>query len=111
MNTSSRTRRRIRIRARLSGTALRPRASVFRSLHTVSVQVIDDEAGRTLVALHGKSKKGVTKMEQAKQAGLEVGAMAKAAGITRIVFDRGGYKYEGRVRAVAEGMREAGLDF
>lgn len=111
MNTQSRHRRRIRIRAKVKGTSLRPRAAVFRSLRAVSVQIIDDTTGKTLAAVHGKPHAGVNKMSQAKEAGAQAAVLAKAAGITQVVFDRGGYQYKGRVREAAEGMREGGLKF
>lgn len=100
-----------RIRVNLRGSAGRPRASVFRSLKRTSVQLIDDEAGSTLLAVNQASKRGEKKIEQARRIGQLVAKKAKESGIHRIVFDRGGYKYHGRVQAVAEGMREGGLEF
>ena len=108
---SSRTTRHRRIRARLTGSAEKPRASVFRSNRSLVVQLVDDAAGKTLVAVYGQSKAGQTKTDQAVAIGKELAQKAKAAGITRIVFDRGGYKYHGRVAALATAMRESGLDF
>lgn len=90
-----------RIRTRILGTAQRPRACVTRSLTRVTVQLIDDGSHRTLAAASGK----------ASEVGVVIGATAKKLGITKVVFDRGGYKYHGRVKTVAESMREAGLEF
>ncbi|MGQ9909685.1 MAG: 50S ribosomal protein L18 [Candidatus Flexifilum sp.] len=112
-----RARRKARIRARISGTAERPRLNVFRSLSNIYAQVIDDEKGHTLVSASTVDKEvavavdGKTKREAAKIVGQFVAQRAKAAGITRVVFDRGGYRYHGRVAALAEGAREGGLEF
>lgn len=106
-----RARRRRRIRARVKGTAERPRASVFRSLRNMNVQLIDDTTGRTLLAVYGKAKPKQTKQQQAAAVGKEAAAKALAAGIKKIVFDRGGYAYHGRVEAVASAMRQGGLGF
>lgn len=112
-----RARRKARIRARISGTAERPRLNVFRSLTNIYAQVIDDEKGHTLVSASTVDKEvavavdGKTKREAAKIVGQFVAQRAKAAGITRVVFDRGGYRYHGRVAALAEGAREGGLEF
>ena len=89
----------MRVRRKVSGTAMRPRMNVFRSLKNISVQVIDDQAGHTL------------KVDQAKEIGKVVAERTKAAGIEQVVFDRGGYRYHGRVKAVADGSREGGLVF
>jgi large subunit ribosomal protein L18 len=113
----SRARRHARVRAKVSGTPARPRLNVFRSLSNIYAQLIDDQAGATLVsassidtelkaALDGKKK-----AEQAKLVGQAIAARAKAKGITQAVFDRGGYQYHGRVKALAEGAREGGLEF
>ncbi|MFL5849656.1 MAG: 50S ribosomal protein L18 [Solirubrobacteraceae bacterium] len=106
-----RLRRRRRVRAKVRGTAQRPRISVFRSNRGVFLQLIDDEAGRTLAAANWTEPelKSLPRMEQATRAGALLAERAKAAGIERAVFDRGGYRYHGRVRAVADGAREAGL--
>ena len=108
----SRTRRHARVRKQISGTAERPRLAVFRSNRHIYAQLIDDLTGRTLVAAstldEQVAKKG-TKAEIAKSVGELVGKRAKDTGISAVVFDRGGYQYHGRVRAVAEGAREAGL--
>jgi large subunit ribosomal protein L18 len=109
-------RRRIhkRIRQRLSGTTGRPRLAVFRSLKHIYAQVIDDEAGRTLVAASSGGKDGVSNggnLAGAKAVGKLVAERAKGKGIESVVFDRGGYLYHGRVKALAEAAREAGLKF
>lgn len=108
-----RERRRKRIRGKVHGTAERPRLSVFRSNARIYAQVIDDVDGRTLAAA-GSVEAGVgdgTKTEEATQVGRLVAERAKAAGIEKVVFDRGGYLYHGRVKALADGAREGGLDF
>ena len=106
-----RLRRRRRVRAKVVGTAARPRLAVFRSNRGVFAQLIDDEAGRTLASAQW-TEDGVRDLKRGEQA-TKVGALlaerAKAAGVERAVFDRGGYQYHGRVKAVAEGAREAGL--
>lgn len=99
-----------RVRRKVSGTTSRPRLNVFRSNKNIYAQVIDDTAGHTLAAASSKEAKG-TKSEQAKAVGQLIAEKAKAAGITQVVFDRGGYLYHGRVKAVADGAREGGLDF
>ncbi len=108
-----RLRRRRRVRAKVRGTAERPRLSVFRSNRGVSVQLIDDDAGRTLAAVNWTESelKSLQPAEQAKRVGELIAERAKAAGIESVVFDRGGYQFHGRVRAVAEGAREGGLRF
>jgi large subunit ribosomal protein L18 len=108
-----RLRRRRRVRARISGTAERPRLSVYRSNRGVFAQLIDDRAGRTLAAVNWiePELRKLTASEQAKRAGELLAERAKAAGIETCVFDRGGYRYHGRVRALAEGAREGGLAF
>src|ERR671920_15991 len=109
----SRLRRRRRVRAKVRGTAERPRLSVFRSNRGVNVQLIDDVSGRTLAAVNWTESdiKGLQSMEQAKRVGTLIAERAKAAGVEEAVFDRGGYRYHGRVRALAEGAREGGLRF
>lgn len=101
MDRTRRTIRHRRIRSRILGTAKRPRASVVRSLTRVSVQLIDDAAHHTLASASGIPA----------EVGKDIAAAAKKQGISQIVFDRGGYKYHGRVKAVAQAMREAGLVF
>jgi large subunit ribosomal protein L18 len=115
---SPRKRRHVRVRAKVSGTSKRPRLNVFRSSAHIYVQVIDDIEGHTLVAasdldedVKSRLAEGAPKTERAKTVGLVIAERAKAAGINSVVFDRGGFLYHGRVRAVAEGAREAGLDF
>jgi large subunit ribosomal protein L18 len=109
-----RLRRHRRVRKKVVGTAARPRLAVFRSNKHISVQVIDDLAGRTLAAASSTEAalRGSTgNADSAKQVGALVAERAKAAGITKVVFDRGGYLYHGRVAALAEAAREAGLEF
>lgn len=107
-----RLRRHRRVRAKVRGTGDRPRLSVFRSLRHLFVQLINDDAGRTLLALSdravGSSERGV---ERSRAFGKLFAQEAKAKGITQVVFDRGGYHYHGHVRALAEGAREGGLQF
>ena len=109
----ARLRRRRRVRAKIRGTAERPRLSVFRSNKGVQAQVIDDVAGRTLAAVSWTEAelKSLGTMDQAKKAGELLADRAKAAGIETVVFDRGGYRYHGRVKALADGARENGLKF
>ena len=108
-----RLRRRRRVRAKVRGTAERPRLSVFRSNRGVFAQLIDDDAGKTLAAVTWTEGdlKGLAPMEQAKKAGEAIATRAGEAGISACVFDRGGYRYHGRVKALAEGAREGGLKF
>jgi large subunit ribosomal protein L18 len=113
----ARVRRHRRVRKHISGTPERPRLNVFRSLNGMYAQVIDDQSGHTLVSastldseLRSKMN-GLTKTEQAKEVGMAVAERAKAKGIDTIVFDRGGYRYIGRIKALAEGAREGGLQF
>jgi large subunit ribosomal protein L18 len=106
-----RRRRRRRVRAKVSGTPERPRLSVFRSNRGVFAQLIDDRAGNTLVSVSWTEPelRKLKPAEQAKKAGELLAERAKKAGIEACVFDRGGYRYHGRVRALAEGAREGGL--
>jgi large subunit ribosomal protein L18 len=109
----ARQRRHRRVRGKVSGTAERPRLSVFRSNRGVFAQLVDDEAGRTLASaswLDVRSLKG-TKTEQASEVGKALARAARDAGIETCVFDRSGYLYHGRVKALAEGAREGGLEF
>ena len=110
---AKRLKRRRRVRAKVSGTAERPRISVFRSNRGVFAQLIDDDSGRTLAAVNWTEDelKSLKRMEQASKAGQLLAERAKAAGIETAVFDRGGYQYHGRVKALAEGAREGGLIF
>ncbi|HXE75940.1 MAG TPA: 50S ribosomal protein L18 [Candidatus Xenobia bacterium] len=106
-----------RVRERVHGTAERPRLSVFRSLKHIYAQVIDDRAGRTLASASSRDKQVREQVAYggnvaaAKAVGKAVAERAKAAGVTRVVFDRGGYQYHGRVKALADAAREAGLQF
>jgi large subunit ribosomal protein L18 len=106
-----RLKRRRRVRAKISGTAERPRVSVFRSNRGLFTQLIDDDAGRTIAAASWTEAdlRELAPMAQARRVGTLLAERAKAAGIERAVFDRGGYKYHGRVKALADGAREAGL--
>ena len=107
----ARQRRHRRVRAKVVGTAERPRISVFRSNRGISVQLIDDLNGRTLAAVQWTEFRAVAKGDQAEQVGKALAERAKAAGVERAVFDRGGYQYHGRVKALAEAAREGGLAF
>jgi large subunit ribosomal protein L18 len=106
-----RLKRRRRVRAKVSGTAQRPRISVFRSNHGLSAQLIDDAAGRTLAAVnwYEPELRKLAKPERTKRAGETLAERAKAAGVSQAVFDRGGYRYHGHVRAFAEAIRESGI--
>jgi large subunit ribosomal protein L18 len=108
-----RMRRRRRVRAKVRGTAERPRLAVFRSNRGVHAQLIDDVRGQTLAAVTWTEDdlRGLKPMEQAKRAGELIASRAKEAGVESVVFDRGGYRYHGRVKALAEGARESGLAF
>lgn len=114
-SNEARLRRHARVRKHLSGTAERPRLCVYRSLNHIYAQIIDDVAGKTLVAASTldsslKAKNGGNK-EAAKAVGLLIAEKAKEKGITQVVFDRGGYIYHGRVAELANGAREGGLEF
>jgi large subunit ribosomal protein L18 len=108
-----RLKRRRRVRAKIQGTAKRPRISVFRSNRGIFAQLIDDESGRTLASVNWieSDLRTLTGAEQAAKAGELLAQRAKAAGVETVVFDRGGYQYHGRVKAFAESAREAGLKF
>ena len=108
-----RLRRRRRVRARIQGTAQRPRISVFRSNRGIFAQLIDDEAGQTIAAVNWTEPelRSLKATEQAKKAGELLAERAKSAGVDSAVFDRGGYQYHGRVKALADGAREGGLTF
>ncbi len=115
--SEARAKRHVRVRQNLAGTALRPRLNVFRSVTQIYAQIIDDAAGNTLVSASSVDKqlrekvKGLRKSEQAKVVGRAVAERAKDKGITSVVFDRGGFRYIGRVKALADGAREGGLQF
>lgn len=115
--TAARKRRHTRVRKQISGTLERPRLNVFRSVSEIYAQVIDDDAGQTLASastidhdlraeIEGKSK-----TEQARMVGEALAERAKSKGIETVVFDRGGYRYSGRVKALADGARKGGLEF
>jgi large subunit ribosomal protein L18 len=108
-----RLRRRRRVRAKIRGSAERPRVSVFRSNRGISAQLIDDERGHTVAAVNWTEPelRELPRMDQARRAGELLAARAREAGVDAVVFDRGGYRYHGRVRALAEGARESGLSF
>ncbi|WP_395617416.1 50S ribosomal protein L18 [Aquirufa sp.] len=107
-----RTRIKRAIRAKIAGTAERPRLSVYRSNSAVYAQLVDDLAGKTLFAATSYKKDKVNNnIEAAKTVGLAIAAKAKAAGIEKVVFDRNGYLYHGRIKSLAEGAREGGLQF
>ena len=110
---AARLRRRRRVRAKVRGSAQRPRISVFRSNRGIFAQLIDDDSGRTLASVNWTESdlRGLGRMEQATRAGGLLAERAKAAGVETAVFDRGGYKYHGRVKALADGAREGGLTF
>jgi large subunit ribosomal protein L18 len=112
--SESRARRHRRVRGNVAGTAERPRLAVFRSNRGIEAQLVDDETGRTVAAASwiglGKSFKG-DKSAQAAEVGKRLAANAKQAGVEAVVFDRGGYLYHGRVKALADGAREGGLQF
>ncbi len=114
-NLTSRERRKARIRKKLSGSTARPRLSVYKSLNHIYAQVIDDAAGTTLAAASTlePSFRGAkqTKVEEAKVVGRLVAERARTAGVDKVVFDRAGFRYHGRVKTLADAAREAGLDF
>jgi large subunit ribosomal protein L18 len=106
-----RQRRHLRVRKRVTGTAERPRLVVYRSLKHIYAQIVDDVSRRTLLTVSDAAIAEGKKTEKSAEVGRQVAAKAKAAGITQVVFDRAGYKYHGRVKAVADGAREGGLEF
>src|SRR3954470_19962261 len=110
---AKRLKRRRRVRAKVHGTAERPRISVFRSNRGIFAQLVDDESGRTLASVNWTESalRSLKPMEQATKAGSLLAERGKAAGVESAVFDRGGYRYHGRVKALAEGAREGGLKF
>lgn len=111
IKTEKRDRRRKRIRARIFGSATKPRLSVFRSNKYINAQLIDDLKGETLVSATSKNAKGKTVIERAREVGKNLAEGAKTKKIGMAVFDRGGYLYAGSVKALADGAREAGLKF
>jgi large subunit ribosomal protein L18 len=109
-NSELRKRRHARVRALVKGTAKRPRLAVYRSNRFVSAQLIDDTAGKTIAAAHGREFKGPQSV-QAASVGAAIAEKAKTAGIAAIVFDRGGYRYGGQIKALADAARKGGLAF
>ena len=116
MNNTQKTaarkaRRHARIRAKVSGSATRPRLAIYKSTKAIYAQVIDDEKGITLAATDSRKAKGKTPLERAKETGSQIAKAAQTKKIKEVVFDRGGLEYKGKIKAVAEGAREAGLTF
>ncbi|HRI35636.1 MAG TPA: 50S ribosomal protein L18 [bacterium] len=109
--TEKRKRRQIRVRAKIAGTAVRPRLAVYKSNAAIYAQLIDDVAGTTLCGTSDLKISTGTKSERARTVGLEIAKLAKTKGIDSCVFDRGGFPYMGRVSALADGAREGGLQF
>jgi large subunit ribosomal protein L18 len=105
-----RARRHLRVRKNVAGTPERPRLVVFRSLKHITAQIVDDTTGRTMMTVTSVKLEG-KKSEKSVQVGKMIAEKAKAAGVSKVVFDRAGYKYHGRVKAVADGAREGGLEF
>jgi large subunit ribosomal protein L18 len=108
--SEKRYRRHLRVRKKVEGTTERPRLVVFRSLKHIYAQLVDDQTARTLMTVSSTKLEG-KKIEKSSEVGKQLAARAKEAGITRVVFDRAGYKYHGRIKAVADGAREGGLEF
>lgn len=111
IKAGKRDRRHARIRAKLAGTADRPRLSVYRSNKAIYLQIIDDSAGSTLASFSTASVKKGTLTEKAREAGKEIAKKAAEKGVTKVVFDRGGFLFAGRIKAAADGAREGGLKF
>ena len=103
--------RKRRIRAKISGTAERPRLAIFKSNKTIYAQIIDDEKGNTLVSFSGADAKGKTPLQRAKEVGIGIAKLAKDKKIVKVVFDRGGFIYTGHIKELAGGAREGGLEF
>ena len=108
---AKRDRRHLRVRKKVSGTQARPRLVVFRSLKHIYAQLVDDSANHTIATVGDLDIEAMKKTEKATEVGKRIAERAKAAGITQVVFDRAGYQYHGRVKAVAEGARKGGLEF
>jgi large subunit ribosomal protein L18 len=106
-----RVRRHLRVRKTVQGTAARPRLVVFRSLKHITAQLVDDDAAHTLATVTSVKLGEGKKAEKSLEVGKQIAAIAKDKGISKVVFDRGGYQYHGRVKAVADGAREGGLEF
>jgi large subunit ribosomal protein L18 len=109
-NAERRRRRHIRVRNHLAGTQARPRLVVYRSLKHIAAQLVDDDSRKTLMAVSDQGLEG-TKTQRATEVGKRLAARAKESGVSKIVFDRAGYRYHGRVKALADGAREGGLEF
>lgn len=107
----NRTRRHARVRAKIAGTASRPRIAVFKSNQYIYVQVVNDEAGKTLLSVSDIEAKKGKKAEKALRAGESLAAKMKEKGLSEAVFDRGGFKFHGRVKAIADGLRAGGIKF
>lgn len=105
------SRRKARTRAKIEGNTLRPRLAVFKSHKYLYAQIIDDVKRRTLVAADSRSVKGKTPLERAREVGIDIAKKAKAAKISKVVFDRGGYIYTGKIKVIADAAREGGLEF
>jgi large subunit ribosomal protein L18 len=104
-------RRKARIRAKIHGTEERPRLSIFKSHKYIYAQIINDDKGHTLVAFDSKQSKAKKPVERAEEVGVEIAKLAKARKITKVVFDRSGYLYTGKIKMVAESARKGGLEF
>jgi len=109
--SARRDRRHLRVRKKVSGTQARPRLVVFRSLKHIYAQLVDDVKNHTIATVTDQDVLPMKKTEKATEVGKRIAERAKAAGITQVVFDRAGYQYHGRVKAVAEGARKGGLEF
>ena len=109
-NDDRRRRRHLRVRNHLAGTQSRPRLVVYRSLKHIAAQLVDDDARKTLMAVTDSGIEG-TKTQRATEVGKRIAARAKESGVSKVVFDRAGYRYHGRVKALADGAREGGLEF
>jgi large subunit ribosomal protein L18 len=111
LKLQKRIRRHAKIRSQISGTATTPRLSFYKSNKSISVQIIDDTAGKTLVSAHSREVKGKSMMEKSVLVGESIASKAKAAKITKVIFDRGGFIYTGNVKALADAARKGGLQF
>ena len=111
LKKKNRARRQVRIRSRVGGSAAKPRLSIFKSNRFLYAQLIDDTGGITLAAADSRGKAGANETERATVVGQTIAAAAKKAGITKVVFDRGGFRYQGVIAALAEAARAEGLDF
>jgi large subunit ribosomal protein L18 len=109
--TEQRTRRQARIRAKVFGTAEKPRLAVHKSNTSIFAQLIDDEKGVTIAAINSRKVKGKSPADRAHATGMEIAKLAETKKIKKVVFDRGGFMYAGKIKAVAEGAREGGLQF